>query len=89
MKRFNDYTDAEPVVPAAGRHLGPGAWSGRSRSPACGRRERDIISGAEHDEFFLDVNLEELAKIATEEDVKNLLRCGVIVSEYDCLRMSA
>lgn len=51
--------------------------------------ERDMISGAEHDEFFLDVDLEELAKIATEEDVKNLLRCGVVVSEHDCLRMNA
>jgi len=50
--------------------------------------EGDMISAAEHDEFFLDVGLEELAKVATEEDVKTLLRCGVTIRD-DSLRMSA
>ena len=44
--------------------------------------EGDIVSAAEHDEFFLDVALEDLAKVVTEEDVKNLIRCGVRVDDY-------
>lgn len=37
----------------------------------------DIIGGAEHDEFFLDVNVEELAKVITPDQVLALVRCGV------------
>jgi hypothetical protein len=37
----------------------------------------DIISAAEHDEIFLDVDPEELAKVATEEQIVELIRCGV------------
>jgi len=36
-----------------------------------------IISCAEHDEIYLEVDISELAKVATEEDVLFLLRCGV------------
>ena|ERR1017187_64630 len=42
----------------------------------------DIVGGAEHDEIFLCVGLESLAKTATEEDILDLLRCGVRVDEY-------
>lgn len=41
----------------------------------------DIICGAAHDEIFLDATLEDLAKVATEEDVMNLIRCGVRIDE--------
>lgn len=52
--------------------------------------EGDMISAAEHDEFFLSVDLEELAKVATEEDVKTLLRCGVCLDEWESgLKMNA
>lgn len=52
--------------------------------------EGDMISAAEHDEFFLDVDLEELAKVATEEDVKTLIRCGVCLDEWESgLKMNA
>ncbi len=44
--------------------------------------EGDMVSGAEHDEIFLGVDLEEFAKVATEEDVKNLIRCGVRFDDY-------
>lgn len=39
-------------------------------------RDRDIVSAAGHDEIWLDVEPEELAK-ATEEQFVELIRCGV------------
>ena len=38
---------------------------------------RDIVSCAEHDEIWLDVDLEQLSKRATEAQVLELVRCGV------------
>lgn len=50
----------------------------------------DMVSASEHDEFFLGVDCEELAKVATEDIVRDLHRCGVMYSEeYDCLSMFA
>jgi hypothetical protein len=51
--------------------------------------ECDIICAAEHDEFWLEVAPEDLAKAATtEEQIVELIRCGVRYdSEYDCLAM--
>jgi len=47
-----------------------------------------IIASATHDEIFLQVNCEELAAVATEEDILDLVRCGVLYSEiYDSLFM--
>lgn len=37
----------------------------------------DIITAAEHDEIWLDVDLEKLAANATEDDILMLARCGV------------
>lgn len=42
---------------------------------------RDIISDARHDEIFLDVDLEQLALVATDEDILYLVRCGVRLDE--------
>lgn len=47
----------------------------------------DMVSGADHDIIFLDVEIEDLAKVITEEQVVELIRCGVMLSEYDCLSM--
>lgn len=48
----------------------------------------DIISAAEHDEIFLNVDLDALAKLATEKDVEFLASGGVFYSETDkCLKM--
>lgn len=48
----------------------------------------DMISAAEHDEIYLQVGLEELAAVAEEEDVIDLIRCGVMVDkETDSLKM--
>lgn len=43
---------------------------------------RDMVSAAEHDEFFLDVDVDELEKVATEEQVIDLIRCGVRLCDY-------
>lgn len=48
----------------------------------------DIVSAAEHDVIYLDCDIEELSKVATEEDILMLCKCGVIYdSDYDCLSM--
>ena len=56
--------------------------------PGTDGREMDLVSAAEHDEIFLDINCEGLARIATEEQIRDLVRCGVRYSdEYDSLAM--
>ena len=47
-----------------------------------------MISGAEHDQIWLDVDLDELAKVASEDDIITLIRCGVWLDDEDeCLCM--
>jgi hypothetical protein len=41
----------------------------------------DIVTGSEHDEFFLSPDMDKFAKVATETDVLYLVRCGVMFSE--------
>jgi len=48
---------------------------------------KDMVCGASHDEIFLDTDVEELAKVATEEDVLTLVRCGVKLIDGDYLAM--
>ena len=49
---------------------------------------RDMVSAAEHDESYLNVDLGELAEVIAEDQVVELARCGVrYKSEYDCLAM--
>lgn len=51
---------------------------------------RDIISAAEHDVFYIEIDLEKLAEVATEENIALLVSCGVMYdSELDCLSMFA
>jgi len=50
--------------------------------------DRDMVSAAEHDEICLDIEPEELAKVATEEQIVELIRCGVrLDSRTDSLTM--
>lgn len=37
----------------------------------------DMVSAAAHAEIWLDVSPDELAKVATEEQIIDLIRCGV------------
>ena len=39
--------------------------------------DRDIVSGAGHEEIWLDIDLEKLAESATEADIVTLIRCGI------------
>lgn len=38
---------------------------------------RDMVCSARHDEIFLEVDLDSLAAVAGEDDVRTLVRCGV------------
>lgn len=38
---------------------------------------RNIISGTRYDTIYLDVDINELEKVATKDDVLYLIRCGV------------
>ncbi len=50
----------------------------------------DIIAAAEHDIIYLDANINKLAEIATEENIVELIRCGVMYdNETDSLMMYA
>lgn len=48
----------------------------------------DMVSASDHDIIYLDADLEELAKVATEDDILMLIRCGVHYDiETDSLAM--
>jgi hypothetical protein len=51
-------------------------------------RARDILVSAEHDEVWLDVDLDALAGAASEDDILTLVRCGVrLDSDVESLAM--
>ena len=46
----------------------------------------DIVGSAAHDEIFLSTDVEELLKVATEDQLIELSRCGIFYNEeYECL----
>lgn len=51
-------------------------------------KQGDIVTAAEHDEIWLDIDLEDLAANATEDDILLLVRCGVrLDSDVESLAM--
>jgi hypothetical protein len=38
---------------------------------------KDIVSSAEHDEFWISIEPEDLAAVVTEEQIVDLIRCGL------------
>lgn len=51
-------------------------------------KSEKMVAAAEHDVIYLDVDLEELAKVATEDLIHDLVRCSVMLDEqFDCLSM--
>jgi hypothetical protein len=49
---------------------------------------RDMVSAAEHDEIYLDIDVEAFRSIATEQNVIELSRCGVRYDDdLDCFCM--
>lgn len=52
------------------------------------RPGRDMISYATHDEITLGVDTDEFEKVATDEDILTLVRCGVrYCADNDCFEM--
>ena len=43
--------------------------------------KRDLISDSEHDEYFLDIDIDQLVEVITEADIITLQRCGVRYDE--------
>jgi hypothetical protein len=41
----------------------------------------DMVSSSAHDEFYLSVDPDALAAVATEDDIHDLVRCGVRYDE--------
>ncbi len=41
-----------------------------------------MVSAAEHDEIYLEVDVDEFCGVATEEQALELVRCGVRDGEY-------
>jgi hypothetical protein len=49
---------------------------------------RDMVSAAEHDEIFLDIDIDELMTVITDDQVRDLARCGIRYDAgLDCLAM--
>jgi hypothetical protein len=47
-----------------------------------------IISAAEHDIIYLDIDADQFANVATPEIIQELIACGVhLESDIDCLAM--
>jgi hypothetical protein len=44
-------------------------------------QDRNIVDGAEHDEIWLSADPTEIAVNATEEQIRDLIRCGVFYSD--------
>ena len=42
----------------------------------------DMVSGAEHDEIFIDVSPDALDAAASDADILTLVRCGVRLDSY-------
>lgn len=54
---------------------------------ASGKRE-DVVAAAEHDEIFLATDPAKIAEVATEEQIRDMIRCGLrFSSEYDSFCM--
>lgn len=53
-----------------------------------GVKGHDMVSAAEHDEIYIHTTPEDLAAVATQDDIVYLYRCGVrLSSETDSLAM--
>lgn len=50
---------------------------------------RDIISASEHDEFYLSIDIEKFEEIVTDDQIKELVRCGIRLCDEECLCMFA
>jgi hypothetical protein len=44
-------------------------------------KRSDLISGAEHDKIFFDVDIEDIAEYSSKEELIDLIRCGIFIEE--------
>lgn len=52
--------------------------------------QRDIVEAAEHDVFYLNIDVDALEAVITDDQILELVRCGVrLDTEYHCLSMFA
>lgn len=57
-------------------------------SRGCEFEHTDMVSAAEHDQVWLDVDMHTVLSQVTHDEVKQLHACGVhIDAEYDCFHM--
>jgi len=42
---------------------------------------RGIVAAAEHDQIWLDIDLDGLATVITDDQILELIRCGVFIDE--------
>ena len=52
-------------------------------SKRCHGEDRDMISRASRDEIWLRITPEDICERATEEDIRDLIRCGVMLDDDD------
>jgi hypothetical protein len=45
--------------------------------------DTDIVCASEHDQFWLSVDIKELAKVIRLDNIVDLIRCGVIYDPYN------
>ena len=56
--------------------------------PAYPERDIDLIAASDRVQIYLSTDCDELAKVATEEDVLYLCRCGIFYDDdQECLSM--
>ncbi len=48
---------------------------------------KNIIASSGHDEFHLSISFESFHGLVTDAQIKELVQCGIRVSEYECLSM--
>lgn len=46
--------------------------------------DSDIVSAAEHDQIWLVTDVNKLVEVITEEQIVELVRCGVMIDSDDC-----
>jgi hypothetical protein len=51
--------------------------------PLRGEFDGDIVSGAGHDQIWLDIDVTRLAEVITEDQIIELLRSGVMFDDHD------
>ena len=74
-KHNDDFLKFEKIVNPA--HPRPDIAAFIMLDKLCPRPGFDMVTAAEHDEIWLEVDLDDLRKVITEDQVLDLVRCGI------------